>query len=278
MQVVSHLVAYSGNDPDRVECALFPARQALYSRGANQAPGWGLGFALAGDVLLQKRPRPESAEVDFFALGRGLRADAIVARAGRDEGARAAAAEDDPFRFRSWLFATAGSADGFDRIRDRVLASVPDFLRRNIRGTSASEHVFHLFLAFLHDAGLLEAMTAPPAALAKALRESAAFADRLLTGTGSPSPHMALAVTNGRSLVVLSTGHPVQYLQIQGIADCTVCRDRNEIGRDDRRISHESLRAVIVEADEGGPGRPGWQSLPPQGALLVGVDRVATVT
>jgi hypothetical protein len=277
---VSHLVAYLGNEPEHVECALVPARAALHWQTPGQSAGWGLGFVQGGDVLLQKRPRSEGSDVDFFGLARDLHADAFIARGGLDEEARNAAENADPFRFRWWLFGSVGSVEGFNHVRDRVLASVPDFLRRNIRGRSASEHIFHLFLAFLHDAGLLENMAADPAPVGRALRESLTFVDRLLAGVGAPSVRMAVIATNGRCLVARSNGSRVQYLPIPGIMDCTVCRHRNAVDRadaDGRRISHEALRAVVVEADNGAPLRPGWTLVPARGGLLVGADRVPHV-
>jgi glutamine amidotransferase len=268
---VSHLVAFFGNDPDRLECALFPARLALYSK--TSATGWGLGFAQGGDVLLQKRPRTESAEVDFFSLARSLRADALVARAGLEEDARGAADNADPFRFRWWLFGAVGAVEGFAGVKERLLASVPDFLRRNIRGQSASEHLFHLFLAFLHDGGLLESMSAPAEGVAHALSESTAFLDRLLQSAGAPPARLAIVATNGRCLVAQGGGVPLQYLAIDGIADCTVCQERTALDGNPRRVAHEALRAVIVEADERQPSRPGWQRVADGGTLVVGPDR-----
>ena len=271
---MSHLVAYVGNDPDHLECALFPARSALSSRTPAQPNGWGLGFVQAGDVLLQKRPRSESSEVDFFSLARDLHADALIARGGLEDEARISADNADPFRFRWWLFGSVGRPDGFNHVREQLLASVPDFLRRNIRGRSASEHIFHLFLAFLHDAGLLDPLATDPEPVGRALRESVAFVDRLLAAAGAPAARMALAATNGRCLVARANGYPVQFLSISGITDCTVCRQRNALDSDDRRISHEGLRAVIVEADNASPLRPGWTLLPERGGLVVGPDRV----
>ena len=183
---MSHLVAYLGNEPDRLECALVPARAALYSQTPLQPNGWGLGFIQGGEVLLQKRPRSEGSEVDFFNLARDLHANALIARGGLDEDARVSADNADPFRFRWWLFGSVGVSEGFGHVRERLLASVPDFLRRNIRGRSASEHIFHLFLAFLHDAGLLETLATDPVPVGRALRESIAFVDRLLAAAGAP--------------------------------------------------------------------------------------------
>jgi predicted glutamine amidotransferase len=273
---VSRLVAYFGNDPERLECALFPARLALYGRTPEHASGWGLGFVQGGDVLLQKRPRAEATEVDFFSLAKDLHADALIGRVGLDEDGRTTAENADPFRFRWWLFGLVGDTAGFHHVRERLLQSVPDFLRRNIRGRSPSEHIFHLFLAFLHDAGLLESLSPRPEDVRRALHESVTFVDRLLAAAGSASTRLALVATNGRCLVAESHSYPVQYLEIAGIADCPVCRGKSH-GLDDRRISHENLRTVVVEANRAAPTRPGWSSVPDQGALIVGADRLARI-
>src|SRR5437868_4387558 len=145
-------------------CALFSARGALYSRGVDRPEGWGLGFVQGGDVLLQKRPRADTTEIDLYGLAKDLRADALVGRVGLTKAGNTSADDADPFRFRSWLFGSVGRVGGigFEPVRERLLESIPDFLRRNIRGKSASEHIFHLFLAFLHDAGILDAPSPAP--------------------------------------------------------------------------------------------------------------------
>jgi glutamine amidotransferase len=281
---VSHLVAYFGNEPENMGCALFSARNALYSRGSVRPEGWGLGFVQGGDVLLRKRPRAETAEVDLYGLIKDLRADSLVGRVGlsqngNDDG-NTAAEDADPFRFRSWLFGSVGrvSTTGFENVRDKLLDSVPAFLRRNIRGRSPSEHIFHLFLAFLHDAGILDSASPSPAAVHGALRNSVAFLDRLLAGAGSESIQLALVATNGRCFVAAGCAYPMRYLHVEGISDCPVCHGRVDIERNGRRIPHEGLRAVILEANRTIPGRPGWHELPDRSALIVGADRVPLVS
>jgi glutamine amidotransferase len=287
--VVSHLVAYVGNEPDNMACALFSARNALASHASEKPEGWGLGFVQGGDVLLQKRPRVETTEVDLYGLIKDLRADAVVARVGFDHiGSRrdgSTPAEDaDPFRFRSWLFGSVGeiSAAGFESVRERLLESVPAFLRRNIRGRSPSEHVFHLFLAFLHDAGILDAPSPSPAIVHGALRNSMTFLDRLLPdeGAGASTLGLALVATNGRCFVAANGAYPMRYLHVEGISDCPVCHGRLDFVRErhGRRIQHESVRAVILEANRAVEGRGGWHEVPARSAIIVGADRVPTVS
>lgn len=275
---VSHLIGALFSDPERLECALFPARGALTALAPGKPIGWGLGFVQNGDVLLQKRPRAEGSEVDFYTLARGLHADALVARAGVEDEMRLDADHTDPFRFRSWVFASIGDASGFDHVRERLLGSVPEFLRRNIRGNAPSELLFHLFLAFLHDAGLLDSHAPSAEAASRALQESVAFADRLLTAAGRASTHLALMASNGRSLVARAHGLPLRYLEILGITDCPVCRQREDLGPGDRRVSHEALRAQVVESDSAARPRAGWTTLPANAGLIVGPDRVARAT
>jgi glutamine amidotransferase len=285
--VVSHLVAYAGNEPDNMACALFSARSALASRAADKPEGWGLGFVQGGDVLLQKRPRAETTEVDLYGLIKDLKADAVVARVGFDQLAPerdgSTPAEDvDPFRFRSWLFGSVGavSPGTFESVRERLLESVPAFLRRNIRGRSPSEHVFHLFLAFLHDAGSLDAPSPSPSVVHGALRNAITFLDRLLVGSGDPSVSLAVVATNGRCFVAANASHPMRYLHVEGISDCPVCHGRLDDVRErhGRRIQHEGVRAVILEANRAVEGRGGWREVPDRSALVVGADRVPTLS
>jgi hypothetical protein len=277
---VSHLVAYFGNEPENMACALFSARNALYSPGSKRLAGIGLGFVQGGDVLLQKRPRAETAEVDLYGLIKDLRADALVGRVRLAQEGNTSAEDADPFRFRSWLFGSVGEVSpvGFENVREKMLESIPAFLRRNIRGSSPSEHIFHLFLAFLHDAGILDLPSPSPAAVLGALRNSVSFLDRLLAGTGSESIQLALVATNGRCFVATGCAYPLRYLHVEGISDCPVCHGRVDVERDGRRIPHEGLRAVIVEANRQIEGRGGWQELPDRSALIIGADRVPMVS
>jgi hypothetical protein len=289
---VSHLVAYFGNEPENLACALFSARAALYSRrrepsrdrpGDNWGDGFGLGFVQGGDVLLRKRPRAEATEVDLYGLVKDARAEALVGRVGLGRDGNALAEDADPFRFRSWLFGSVGELGepAFEAIRDRILESTPTFLRRNIRGKSASEHMFHLFLAFLHDAGILDQPTPAPAAIHAALRNSLAFVDRLLVASGSTSLQLALVATNGRCIVATGCAYPMHYLYVEGISDCTVCQateDRAGDSRRGRRINHEALRAIVVEADRDVTSRPGWHDIPDRSALIAGPDRIPQIS
>ena len=273
-----HLVAYFGNEPENLACALFSARGALYARpqgGASATPeGFGLGFVQGGDVLLQKRPRAETLEVDLYNLVKDTRAEALIGRVGFKHDGSTPAEDTDPFRFRSWLFGSIGDLGDvpFEDVRERMLESTPAFLRRNIRGLSPSEHVFHVFLASLHDAGILDQPSPAPAAVHAALRNSVQFIERLVESTGKGPLRIALAATNGRCFAATGINHPIRYLAVEGISDCPVCHAKHDATRNGRRIPHESLRALVVEADQDVASRPGWRDVSDRSAVIAGPD------
>jgi glutamine amidotransferase len=165
----------------------------------------------------------------------------------------------------------------FETIRDKMLERTPAFLRRNIRGRGPSEHLFHLFLAFLHDAGILDQPTPAPAAVHAALRSSLTLVDGLLAEIGAAPLRIALTATNGRCFVATGCAYPIRYLAIEGITDCPVCHANHDAGRSGRRVPHEGLRALVVEADRDVAKRAGWHEVPNRSALIAGPDRAPQV-
>jgi glutamine amidotransferase len=245
---MSRLFAYMGNDQDRVKCALFPARHMLVANGSAQASfdAWGLGFYQGGEVLLQRRPKPPTEPVDFYALVKDLRTDVIIGHVRQGTVGKPKNENTHPFRFRSWLFAHHGTLPRFDGVRDELLRAVPDFLRRNIRGQTDSEHLFHVMLAFLHDAGKLDDQNVSTAHVRDAVRGSLALVEKAAGKAAADQMECALALTNGRILVATRHGGPVYLQERSSLHDCAVCR---EPPPRDKRVDHEHLRSVLVIAD-----------------------------
>jgi glutamine amidotransferase len=251
---MSRLFAYMANDPDRVRCALHPARRLLVAdANVGDAPahfdGWGIGFYQGGEILLQRRPKAPVEPVDFYAVARELRTDVIIGHVRAGTVGKPKNENTHPFRFRSWLFAHHGTIPDFERVREEILAAIPDFLRRNIRGQTDSEHLFHLLLAFLHDAGKLDDVNVTTQAVRDAVRATLSLADKLV-GPAAKESQCSLALTNGRLLIATRRGRPVHLMRIASLRDCAVCRDPAPMyGREPKRVDHEHLRSVTIVAD-----------------------------
>jgi glutamine amidotransferase len=108
-----------------------------------------------------------------------------------------------PFRYRDWLFAQRGTIENFERVRARLLAAQPDFLRRNVRGDTDGEVMFYLFLSCLHEDVGLDHDRIGSGEIRRALRSAAAELDRQLALENTPESRIDLFVTDGEHLVCL---------------------------------------------------------------------------
>jgi predicted glutamine amidotransferase len=210
---MGHIIACMINRADLLAEAVSAEQDALKTPPSVQHDGWGVGFYHADEVLHKKHPQPDSAQLEWSTIVRGIRSHVAVAHV-RDASVGARRADNNhPFRMRQWLFAHAGMVEGFSAIQSRLLESMPDFLRRNIRGDTDSEHVFHVFLSFLHDSGQLDSMDVSDQAVLGALRSTITLVDRLVNEVGAPRSDLNLVLTNGRQLYALRRGTAMVYVE-----------------------------------------------------------------
>src|SRR5688572_19839811 len=130
---MSRLFGFVCNDADRTRCALHLVAPVLAVSGEARRDGYGIAFYQNGEVLLKKRPLVEGV-VDFYELAKELRTDALIGHVREATMGNLKMENTHPFRFRSWVFAHSGTVTRFPEVKEAILASTPDFLRRNIRG------------------------------------------------------------------------------------------------------------------------------------------------
>jgi predicted glutamine amidotransferase len=214
---MARLFGLIGNRPDLAGRVLAESADALAVRGhhvvGDSAPlsegsphaktplGWGLGFYQGGEVLMRRRPLDEHETVELAHLAADVRADVLIGHVRSATVGALRTENTHPFRYRQWLFAQTGTLDRFDALRERLLATVPGFLRGNIRGETDAELVFHVLLSFLHDAGKLDDGIASPEAITEALRGSLSVIDGMAAEVDAAPCQINLVVTNGEVLV-----------------------------------------------------------------------------
>jgi glutamine amidotransferase len=168
---------------------------------------WGIGFYQGGDVLLRRRPNDERSSLDVASLARDLRSDLIIGHVRAATVGSIRTENTHPFRYREWLFAHTGSIDSYGEIRGRLLESIPEFLRKDIRGDTDSEVLFHLVLSFLHDAGRLQDGGTDARTVIGALASTASLVDNILGEVGGKAGFPLNAVlTNGELLAAIHRG------------------------------------------------------------------------
>lgn len=182
-----------------------------------------------------------------------------------------------PFRFRQWLFAAAGTLERGDQVRERLREELPEFLAAAVRGPTWEEAAFARFLAELREIGRIEDASLDSATAAARLASCAKAIEQVSGGAGVKTrPGFALVASNGRMVVATRRGgENLSYALLEGQAQCAIhdlapnASDAEPLVRDHRR------RRSVVVASGVHPG-DGWVSLPDGSTLAI--DRKLSVT
>lgn len=206
------------------------------------ADGWGAGVFLPGDSApcVYVSTQPIWADVNRTHLGRALVSDSLVAavRSATDP-LSVAPANTQPFATEGLLFVHNGYVGGFRSLRRRVLGALSEETLGGMKGVTDSEHLFALILEALgprRDAGaLLQAG-------ARAIGQMSAWCRE----AGSEG-HFSVVLSTQESMVAFrsSTGPTPPSLYL-----------------------FESPSGSTIISSEPLDGDPGWQPIPPGGAVV----------
>lgn len=261
------LFACMCNQPQRLASALTPVRAALVA--APPVTRWGLGYIQGGDVLLVRTPKASTTPVDLAGPLVEIATDCAIAQAVRDDGTTFGGTDNTPpFRFRRWLYAQTGLL-GLLEVEDfapHLLEHIPEYLRRNIKGRTPAELIFHVFLSMLHDEGNIDDPNLPTAATRRALAATLRLVTAELIKAGKPDiPLGNVALTNGRSMVVAHLDEPLRLRRLQ-VA--------NERGEQERGV--DSFRGVLLVSGGDGDPREGFEDVPAKHTVLISRDLQVT--
>jgi len=254
---MARLLAYVANRTDRLTDALREEHVAVGEHPSDEAAAWGIGFYQSGEVLHKKRPYRGGDPVTWQEIVGNVKSDCAVLHLRSATVGDYRAENTHPFRMRQWLFAHHGTVHGFEAVRERLAEALPDFLRRNVRGTTDSELVFHTFLSFLHDGGLLDAPDVDAKSLASAIRSTLPLVDRLVAEIGAPGAERDLVISNGRTTAVVARGAPVHYIE-------------RSVATEARGPSGAGYRYVLAMANGAAP--PDYREIPRGSVLLIERD------
>lgn len=245
--------AFLCNDAALSTTAQAVFRQALTVEGG--APhGWGLSYYQAGEPLLLKQPRTSGgAPLDLCARMAHLRTQLVLGQVAGPSAATRSMENTQPYRFHHWSYCQIGELPRFDEVLPELQRAIPDFMRRNIHGASADEVLFHLFLAFLNDAGRLDDEQLPAQQASAALRSALAYLDRLQRDHGGPATELCCLVTNGK--IVLAARRGLSLVLARQTGYLNIGRDANE-----RPLSYPHLRSVLIMGGRA-PIGSGWEAV-----------------
>ena len=242
------LVAILQNDPNLLRCQLHRLEASASLVDGDVLPdAYGFGHYAGGSVLLGKRPTGAPVALSLPDLGGKVDSEALLVHARRATVGKAKDENTHPFRFRRWLFAHDGTIEGFELLKPKLVASLPDFLRRNIMGVTDSEHAFMLFLKVLKDEGHLDDLDLDAQVAGRALARTVKQIETWRREVGEQKPcRLTFVATNGRILVATRRGGPLHYALLEGIVPCALDGITLETPESDPRVRpHRLVKAVV---------------------------------
>jgi glutamine amidotransferase len=241
------LVAIHQSDPNLLRCQVARLDAHVALSDPDRLPdAYGFGHYGGGSVLLGKRPTGASHALGLAELVGQLEAESLLVHARYATIGKAKDENTQPFRFRRWLFAHTGTVEAFDRVRPRLVAALPDFLRRNVMGETDSEHVFTWFLKLLKDGGRIDDLDLDAGTAARALAGTIRQVDTWAREAGAQRPsRLDLVATNGRIMVAARRGGPLHYALLEGIVPCPLHGiDKATPESDPQLRPHRKVKAV----------------------------------
>jgi glutamine amidotransferase len=268
---MGRLVAYTANRTDGLLSALRFERHAITPSVTGAEGAWGVAFYQGDEVLHKKRPLPSGSAPSWPDLAEGVHSDCALMHVREPTIGDFRTDNTHPFRFRRWSFAHQGTVARFAERRDALVAALPDFLQRNLRGETDSEVFFHLVLHALHRRGTLDLAKAPPESVVAALLESSdelRAQDRqgAIAGPGAHARSgLSAGLTDGRQTCARGQGAPVFYVQRQGPLPADEPAPRRSAPR-----RAAVLRSVMLTTAESAPMN--YQAVPQGHVAVVGRD------
>ena len=245
---MARLFGLIGNRADLASRALASEATALRVHSKGTALGWGIGFYQGGEVLMRRRPIDDHATVEIAKVIGDVRADVLVGHVRNATVGALRTENTHPFRYRQWLFAQTGTLPSYEAIRDRLLSSVPEFLRSSIRGESDAEILFYVFLSFLHDAGRLNDGISDPSHVRDALRSCVAVVDGMAAEVGGPKSQINVLVSNGENIFALHRGAQMGYRLFSGKGDAEALIDE-DLNLRRKTPELEQMHFVLLASD-----------------------------
>jgi predicted glutamine amidotransferase len=258
---MARLFGLLGNRSDLTGRVFAFEREALRVRTGGSSVGWGLGFYQSGEVLIRRRPLDEREDIDVAQLGADVRADVVVGHVRQATIGTLRTENTHPFRYRQWLYAQTGTVSSFEQVRERLMGSVPEFLRAGIRGDSDAEIVFQVFLSFLHDAGKLDDMVVEPSVTREAIRRTLLLVDSISSEVGSGPAEVNIVVSNGDSIVAAHRRQKMAVRTFSGRDDAeTLIGDDVQLRRRTPELAQVHF-AIVASDFDGDTVPPRWNAV-----------------
>jgi glutamine amidotransferase len=257
------------SDANLLRCEIALLRPKLKrSPAASRERAVGLGYVEADNILLRKKPSDVGSS-DLEALASDVVSEVLFFHAGPSGGAGFADENVMPLRFRRWMFIHHGALGSPAATRAALMADLPDFLQRQLKGSSVGEVLFFSFLKRLRDIGRMDDYELPAPMVGRLLGETVRQAEQAERAAGRVGD-LSLFITNGRAMAAFrGSSAPLRYALLEGIARCDRCGITETTSDSNPMLkAHRRVRAVVLATDL--TDAAGFIEVPEGGVITVG--------
>jgi len=176
---------------DPVHSLIDQSRNALACKTAINADGFGVAwYGDRPEPCIYKDIRPAWSDANLRQIAHHVRARVFLAHVRASTGTATTQDNCHPFSVGTWSFMHNGQIGGYDRVRKRLDAEIPDHLYPHRVGNTDSEALFLIAVAegLEHD---------PIGAMRRAVERSQYIAEQ---GQGCPAMRFAACWSNGREI------------------------------------------------------------------------------
>lgn len=226
----------------------------------------GFGWVQEGRSLLRKQPPQGRIHGTLGALMSDIRARELVGFEREYDRGVVDTLDLQPFCYRTWAYTQSEQVQALEEQRGAARETIPDHIRRNIKGDTTEELCFHLFLNRLGRAGGFGLSMSNPSrcaeALARAIHDVESFSE------GAQPPGEVVTVSE-RLLMGATTSGPLWMRRFEGIEE-----QKEEplfAGHRPQVEKHPRFKAVLVTNDVHDPSEQ-WEQLPERSIFWVGGD------
>ncbi len=216
------LFGFHANEPTRVECSLVHSQNALLeqgirdSHGLTHGQGWGVAVYPDGLPRIEKQAWAAWHGEHFKTAAGRAYARTIIAHVRRATVGPPNLRNTHPFVHGRWVFAHNGTIPKFDQVRQHMLKAIDALNRREIYGSTDSEHIFRYLLTLWRktpERSLIELLCEAIQQIVVWTREI----DRDLT------PSLNVLWSDGEHLVGSRLNRTLWFLERDGLFYCEIC-------------------------------------------------------
>lgn len=226
----------------------------LDSREIPNHDGWGIGFYQYGKGYVQKRATCAKGDFNFMQLSDFIHTDAMIAHVRDATVGQNSDYNAHPFQYLNWIGAHNGTIASFDKLKPFILEKIGHEIALNIKGTTDSETLFHLFVAILSEKVVDITNPDVPVEMAlQALTETLNFLNDLRAKEGVQTSHkLNLMVTNGKIMLASCYGNTLFYTRRKECLDNDIKLYKDDFSlklnmQDDKHNESVVIASEIIE-------------------------------